>query len=211
VAAERLQVLLVHGLGRTPLSFRTLGRSLRSWGFAPECFGYLAAAERYDRVVGRLARRIDRVAGAGEYALVTHSLGALLARDALARVRCRLPRRVVMLAPPNRLPRMAAVLHRVPPYRWLLGECGTRLASAEFFSGLPSLTVPYTIIAGSAGPRWKWLPLAGTVNDGIVALDETRLRTDDVVLAVPAGHTFIMRHPEVQAMIRWTLGSPAAP
>jgi hypothetical protein len=210
VGAERLRVLLVHGLGRTPLSLHTLARRLREWEFAPECFGYIAAAERYERVVGRLVHRVERVAGGGEYALVTHSLGALLVRDALTRVCCPPPRRVVMLAPPNRLPRMAAVLHRFPPYRWLLGECGARLASAEYFTVLPSLAVPYTIIAGSAGPGWSWLPLAGTVNDGIVALEETRLRPDDAVLTLPVGHTFIMRHPEVQAMIRWALASPAA-
>lgn len=211
MAGERLPVLLVHGLGRTPLSFRSLARRLRHWGFAPEHFGYIAAAECYERVVGRLTRRIERAGAVGDYAMVTHSLGALLVRDALARVHCRLPRRVVMLGPPNRLPRMAARLHRIPPYRWCLGECGARLASPAFFSALPPLTVPYTIIAGSAGPRWKWLPLGGTVNDGIVALEETRLRPEDTVLTVPVGHTFMMRHPEVQAMVRWILGSPTAP
>lgn len=203
-----MRVLLVHGLGRTPLSLRSLAGSLRCWGFEPELFGYLAMAQRYDRVVDRLRRRIERLAAAGEYGLVTHSLGAVLVRDALPRIRGRAPRQVVMLAPPNRLPRTATVLHRFPPYRWLLGECGANLASAEFYARLPGLDAPYTIIAGTGGPGWKWLPLAGTVHDGLVAVEETRLRPGDAPVTLPVGHTFIMRHPEVQAIVRSRLGRP---
>jgi Alpha/beta hydrolase family len=200
-----VRVLLVHGLWRTPLSLRSLARQLRLWGFETELFGYAAIVERYDRIVLRLQRRIERLASSGEYAIVTHSLGAVLARAALARVRGPRPRRVVMLAPPNQPPKMAATLARLPPYRWLLGESGANLARPEFYAGLPSLADRYSIIAGTAGPRRPGLPLGTAVNDGLVTLQETRIGPDDVVLALPAGHTFIMRHPEVQAMIRWLL------
>jgi hypothetical protein len=198
-------VLLVHGLWRTPLSFRSLARQLRHWGFETELFGYAAVVERYERLVLRLQRRIERLAASGEYAIVTHSLGAVLARAALARVRGPRPRRVVMLAPPNQPPKLAATLVRLPPYRWLLGDSGANLAKPEFYAGLPGLQDPYSIIAGTGGPRSRRLPLGLLANDGLVSVEETRIAANDPVFAVPAGHTFIMRHPEVQAMIRWLL------
>jgi hypothetical protein len=203
-----VRVLLVHGLGRTPLSFRSLARQLRRWGMHPELFGYVATVERYDRVVDRLQRRIERLAAGGDYALVTHSLGAILARAALARVGGRRPCRLVMLAPPNQPPRMAALLAGLPPYRWLLGECGSNLSRPEFYAALPPLRDHYSIIAGTAGPRRRVLPLGTAPNDGLVTVEETRTCPGDPVLTLPVGHTFIMRHPEVQAMIRWLLAEP---
>jgi hypothetical protein len=142
---------------------------------------------------------------AENYALVTHSLGAVLVRAALAQVRGPRPRHVVMLAPPNQPPRMAATLARLPPYRWLLGECGANLARPEFYATLPPLPYPYTIVAGTGGPRSRHLPLGTVANDGLVTVEETRMRPREPVLTVPAGHTFIMRNPEVQAMVRWLL------
>lgn len=200
-----MRVLLIHGLWRTPLSLHSLARQLRRWGFETELFGYAAIAERYERIVARLERRIERLAAAGEYALVTHSLGAVLARSALARVQGPRPRQVVMLAPPNRPPKMAATLARLPPYRWLLGECGANLARPEFYAALPTLRDGYSIIAGTAGPRWRLFPLSTMANDGLVTVEETRMIPGEPVLTLRAGHTFIMRNPEVQAMIRWLL------
>jgi hypothetical protein len=206
-----VRVLLVHGLWRTPLSFGPLARELGRWGFETELFGYAAIAERYERIVARLQRRIERLGADGAYAVVTHSLGAVLARAALARVAGPRPRQVVMLAPPNQPPRMAALLARLPPYRWLLGECGANLARPEFYRALPPLRDHYSIIAGTSGPRGSRFPLGTAANDGLVRVDETRILPDDPVLTVPAGHTFIMRHPEVQFMIRWLLTAKVTP
>ena len=167
----------------------------------------MAIVEPYARIVSRLTRRIERLAEGGAYAIVTHSLGAVLARAALADVRGPRPQQVVMLAPPNQPPKMAATFARLPPYRWLLGDSGTNLARPEFYAALPPLRDRYSIIAGTAGPRRPGLPLGRAVNDGLVTVEETRLQPDDPVLTLPAGHTFIMLHPEVQAMIRCLLMS----
>jgi hypothetical protein len=202
-----VRVLLIHGLWRTPLSFHSLARQLRRWGFETELFGYAAFAEGYERIVARLERRIERLAAAGEYALVTHSLGAVLARAALDRVQGPRPRQVVMLAPPNRPPKMAATLAQLPPYRWLLGECGANLARPEFYDALPRLRDRYSIIAGTAGPRWRLFPLGTMANDGLVTVEETRMTPGEPVLTLRTGHTFIMRNPEVQAMTRWLLST----
>ena len=53
-----MQVLLVHGLGRTPLSLVGLALDLRRWGHQPRLLGYVGALERYDAIVRRVRRRL---------------------------------------------------------------------------------------------------------------------------------------------------------
>ncbi|NET08808.1 MAG: alpha/beta hydrolase [Symploca sp. SIO2B6] len=105
-----MDILLIHGLGRTPLSMRFLGRYLEQQGHRTQYFGYAAFAESYDQIVARLCDRLATMTtsnpqdykntlgadGAGMnassrseqtpfvYGIVAHSLGGLLARSALA-------------------------------------------------------------------------------------------------------------------------------
>ncbi|HEX2220787.1 MAG TPA: hypothetical protein VHG35_18455 [Gemmatimonadales bacterium] len=205
-------VLLVHGLWRTPLSFLPLVHRLRAWGYRPEQFGYAAIAQRYDAIVARLTHRLQRLAeGGAPYAAIGHSLGGVLLRSALARVDGTPPAHLIMLGTPNRPPRLARRLGVHWVYRRLLGECGINLTSPEFYAALPVPKVPYTIIAGTAGPRGRWSPAGGELNDGIVAVDETRVRDDDAVVLLPVTHTFMMSDGGVQAAIRAALAPvPAA-
>jgi hypothetical protein len=199
-------VLLVHGLWRTPLSFLSLVHSLRAWGHRPEQFGYAAVAERYDGIVDRLARRLDGLASDGEpYAVIGHSLGGVLLRSALPRLAAPLPEHLVMLGTPNRPPRLARRLGVRWVYRHLTGECGVNLSNEAFYASLPPPLVPYTVVAGTAGPRGRWSPFGDEPNDGIVAVSETPVRDDDVVALRPVTHTFMMNDRGVQAVIAGAL------
>lgn len=200
--ASPLAVLLVHGLWRTPLSFLSLVNRLRAWGHRPEQFGYAAVAERYEAIADRLVRRVQHLAASGEpYAVIGHSLGGVLLRSALPRVAGPQPQHLVMLGSPNRPPRLAKRLGVRWVYRRLMGECGVNLSSELFYAALPPPTVPYTIVAGTAGPRGRWSPFGDEPNDGIVAVSETRVQDDDVVVFLPVTHTFMMRDRAVQAVI----------
>jgi len=203
-----MNLLLVHGLWRTPLSFVLLARRLRAWGYHTEQFGYAAVAQRYDAIVARLVKRLERVAAAGPYAIVGHSLGGVLLRSALAQMTGPPPWHLVLLGTPNRPPRLAHVLCKHWWYRRLMGECGANLASPGFYARLPVPEVPYTIVAGTAGPRAGWTPFAGELNDGIVAVSETRIRDDDSVVALPVTHTFMMNNAAVQRVIQDVLRPP---
>jgi alpha-beta hydrolase superfamily lysophospholipase len=199
-------VLLVHGLWRSPLSFLPLVRRLREWGYRPEQFGYAAVAQPYDAIVARLARRLDQLGGGGvAYSVIGHSLGGVLLRSALARTGGPPPARLIMLATPNRPSRLARRLGGHWAYRRLMGECGLNLISPDFYAALPVPRVPRTIIAGTAGPRGRWSPFGDEPNDGIVAVDETRLSDDDQVMLRPVTHTFMMNDAGVQQVIRQTL------
>jgi hypothetical protein len=57
-----MRALLVHGMGRTPLSMMTLARALRRADIVPTQFGYSAALETVDQIVARLRGRLEATA-----------------------------------------------------------------------------------------------------------------------------------------------------
>ncbi|HEX6105548.1 MAG TPA: alpha/beta fold hydrolase [Gemmatimonadales bacterium] len=201
-----MRVLMVHGLGRTPVSFLRLAHTLRGCGCRTESFPYAAFAETFESIVARLVARIQRMARDPDYAVIGHSLGGVLLRAALPRVRGPLPRHLVMLGTPNRPPRAARLAFGALPFRWIAGECGACLSSPAFYAALPAPAVPYTIIAGTRGLPGRWSPFGGEPNDGLVAVSETRIRETDPVLTLPVSHTFMMSDRRVQAAICLALG-----
>jgi alpha/beta hydrolase family protein len=200
-----MQLLLVHGMGRTPLSLGSLTRFLRREGHRVERLGYVAAIEGFDRIRRRVRTRLERMAQTGKaYAVIGHSLGGLALRAALDGLEPA-PAHVIMLATPHRPPRLARQLHRFWPYRLICGECGQLLAREDFFQQLPPLSVPYTIIAGNTGPRGHRSPFGQDPNDWIVAVEETKVMPADTPTVLPVAHTFMMNNRQVQAAIRRAL------
>lgn len=196
-----MDVLLIHGMGRTPWSMLWLRHRLRADGHRVDLFGYSPTFESLERVTGRLVRRVRRMAGAGSYALVGHSLGTVLIRNALERLQDQPPEICFFLAPPVSASRAAKLCSRFWLYRAATGEMGQLLADEAFMARLP-MPDPVRIYAGTGGPRRNWLPLGGEPNDGVVTLDEARADNPEAVLEVDAIHTFIMNHAAVIADIR---------
>ncbi len=170
-----MRLLLVHGMGRTPLSLARLARYLRREGHHVERVGYVAALESFSRICRRVRHRLEALARRGErYAVIGHSLGGLALRAALGNL-APAPVCLIMLATPNQSPRLARRLQWFWPYRLLTGETGQLLASEKFFLQLPPPPVPYTIIAGNAGPRGRRSPFRDDVNDWLVSVEETKV------------------------------------
>lgn len=184
---------------------------LRGCGFDTDLFGYAAVTQRYEGIMARLLDRLHRLAADGPYAVIGHSLGGVLLRDALPRITGPPPRHLVMLGTPNRPPRLARKLAVHSAYRRLMGECGGNLASPEFFAGLPVPAIPYTIVAGTSGFRGRWSPFGDEANDGVVAVSETRVRDEDEVIVLPVTHTFMMNNARVQAVILQALSAGQKP
>jgi hypothetical protein len=188
--------LLVHGLGRTPVSMFPLAGVVRRAKLTPHFFGYSPALEPLDRILRRLVKTLNRVRPAF---VVTHSLGGVLTRLALPQA-THLPQHLNMLAPPNRPPRAAAYFWRWLPFRLFSGTCGRFLAHAGEYDRLQAPSVPCTVIAGTAGPVGRFSPFGMEPNDGVVSVSETELPGAETVL-VPAWHTWIMAHPQVKARV----------
>lgn len=197
-----MRVLLVHGMGRTPLSMWRLARALRRAGVSTETFGYVAAWQSVELIVGRLRARLESMAD-HEYVVIGHSLGGLLLRAAVASLPAgaRRPQRIIMLATPNHSPQLAQRFEHAWWYRLLNGDAGALLAHESRIAEIPPLDVPCTVIAGTRGINGRFSPFGDSDNDGLVAVAETELAGADEWISLPLRHPFIMNDARVQALV----------
>ncbi|MGD1866884.1 MAG: esterase/lipase family protein, partial [Phormidesmis sp.] len=142
--------------------------------------------------------RLRTLSTLGPYGLVTHSMGGILTRAALTNASFPQPDHVVMLAPPNSSPRAARIANRLPPFRWFANQSGNNMADPDFYTQLPALDCPYTLIAGTLGPTGPLSPFGEEVNDLIVGISEIRMKPEDPIVQVPALHSFLMNREDVQ-------------
>jgi pimeloyl-ACP methyl ester carboxylesterase len=182
--------ILVHGMGRTPVSMALLAHRLRVAGFDTASFGYVPAVEKFASCVQRLRRFIDARAGSRPCVLIGHSLGTVLLRSVLAHL-ARPPAACFFIGPPTSACVLARRFAGFLPYRLITGEMGQLLATQSFLEGVPIPQCPAYIYAGTGGPRWRFYPLGDEPNDGILKVSETRLSGIPLIL-IDAQHTFLM-------------------
>lgn len=180
------------GLWMPGASMHWLSVRLRAAGFAPEILGYRAVADGPALAIARLG---ERLRAEGEADIVAHSLGGLIALQAL----CEEPRlpvaRVVCLGSPLNGSGAAAGMLRWAPAATLLGRSaqllhdGLRLGDRHCWEGRAQVGV----VAGRV-PHGLGALFAGFhgEHDGTVAVAETRVDgiTDHVV--VNASHSGLL-------------------
>lgn len=194
-----MDVVLVHGMGRTPLSMLRLRRRLRRAGHRTILFGYSPTFETLQGASARLAKRVRRRVDTSCYALAGHSLGTVIIRTALAQLQDHPPLACAFLAPPMVACKAARFFSRFWLYRVLTGEMGLLLASEGFMQRLAMPAMSTRIYAGTGGPRIAWLPFGMAPNDGILAVAEATGAFAGEVVEVPSVHTFIMHSKQVAA------------
>ncbi len=189
--------LLIHGLGRTPLSMFPLAGVVRRARLRTHFFGHSCTVEPFDQIVRRLAAVLHRIRPAF---IVAHSLGGILSRFALEQAPQPDLRHLVMLGTPNRPPRLAAYFWKWLPFRVYAGQSGRFLATPAEYARLPVPSHPCTVLAGTAGPVGQLSPFGYEPNDGVVSVSEAEL-TGAALHLVPAWHTWMMAHPQVHARL----------
>jgi pimeloyl-ACP methyl ester carboxylesterase len=191
-------VMLVHGLGRSSSAFAALEDAIRQAGHATANINYPSTRQGIAAHADDVGRIIESFEGVESISFVTHSLGALVVRDLLARDGAwqdRIDvRRIVMIAPPNQGSQLAKRLAAIPAYHWLTGESGQDLAS-EVARSLPVPDAEIGIIAGGRGNRQGFNPMLTGDDDGFVAVSETHLDGMDDFLLVNTTHGLIDDHP----------------
>src|SRR5260370_13941729 len=110
-----MRAILVHGMGRSPLSQLVLARRLCSAGIRVHLFGY-STLRPFATSLKRLVDRVNALDGDEPFILVGHSLGCVLIRASLPHL-LQQPSACFLLAPPNRVPRAARFFGRNPLYR----------------------------------------------------------------------------------------------
>lgn len=206
-----VRIILIHGMGRTSVSLALLSSRLKRAGHDVSSFGYFVSRDALDVIGDRFVEHIAARGGVDQpFAIIGHSLGNIITRTVLPR----LPglTHLVMLAPPNQSPALARRLQNNPIFKALTQDAGRKLADAStFYASLPVPTVPTLIIAGTRGPRFDSSPWEGKTNDGVVAVDETRLEGPAIAhVTVNAVHTLIMNDAEVTRLALEFLASPAS-
>jgi hypothetical protein len=185
-----MRAIIIHGMGRTPLSMCLLAYRLRRAGIKTSLFAYIVTFEQWQGCTKRLNDFIEKSVGEESFVAVTHSLGSVLIRAILPSMQ-RKPSACFFLAPPTQA---CAAARRLAPQRWyrlLTGEMGQFLANQEFMSSLPVPEMPTKIYAGDAGLTGRYSPFEDESNDGVLMVKETLL-PEIALQIVPSLHTFIM-------------------
>lgn len=203
-----LQVLFVHGMGRSPLSGGLLLWLLKRAGLKLRVFGYSVSFDDFAGIRARLVERILQLAVQGDYVLVGHSLGGVLLRAALNDLPpdTRRASHLFLLGSPVRAARLAQRLRNNPVYKIVTRDCGRLLGSAERMAEIGSVAVPTTVVVGVRGLPWPKDPFDGEPNDGVVARSEVCADWAGEEVHVPVGHTFLPASRRVAQLILQRIG-----
>ena len=202
---NRRPVVLLHGLGRTRHSMRRLERTLRARGYDTLNHGYPSRMDDIATLAAGMAHCVAEWADNGPLDFVTHSLGGILVRVAVAAGD--LPRdrigRVVMLGTPNEGSELADLLPAMPVvgplYARVTGPAGLELGTTE--RGVPARLPPVDFEVGVIAGDRSWNPLFSALlrepNDGKVRVDSTRVAGMTDFLVVPHWHPMLVTAPDV--------------
>jgi len=190
-------VVLLHGLGRTPLSMKRIEWSLARADYSVVNVPYSSRRYSIEQLSEKQLPEILGKAAPGNYHkvhFVTHSLGGIILRQYLSNHSVANLGRVVMLAPPNQGSEIVDHLRHNAIGRWALGPGGCQLGTGP--NDLPQrLGVVNFDLGVIAGDRTfnPWLAsfLSGP-NDGKVSVARARVQGMKDFEVVHNSHTWMM-------------------
>jgi triacylglycerol lipase len=194
-------VILLHGLCRTPRSMVKMQRALTRAGYTVWNVDYPSRTapihKLADDAIGKALANC-RQNGATKIDFVTHSLGGILVRSYLARHAVPDLGRVVMLAPPNQGSEVVDKLGRFSPFQWINGPAGNELGTDK--NSVPNqlgpARFPLGIIAGDRSINWINSLLIPGPDDGKVSVQRAKLDGMSDFMVIHTTHPFVMRNEE---------------
>ncbi len=200
-------VVLLHGLGRSPLSMRRLAAALERDGYEVRNLGYSSTRGELEALADSTLGPVFAGSDGRRIHVVTHSMGGIVLRQYLHDhgVPSALGR-VVMLGPPNQGSEIVDRLGDWKLFRWINGPSGVRLGtsleSAPQSLGIWPAEVELGVIAGDR----SWNPIFSSIipgdDDGKVSVERTHLAGETDHATVPASHTWLMWRGAVIEQVR---------
>ena len=198
-------IVLLHGLGRTRWSLWPVAREATKRGHVVHNLGYPSRRAPIEELAENVGHRVSRIAADGAVDVVTHSMGGIVLRAAVAAgvIPGESVRRVVMLAPPNHGSQVADRLKDYAFYRLALGPAGQQIGTGEHSVPLRLPPPPFEvgIIAGRRPNNPFFARVLGDESDGKVTVASAQLDGMRELVVVDRSHTFIMWAPDVLAHI----------
>lgn len=204
-------VILMHGLGRTSASMRSLAEYLSHESFGTTiCLEYASSRDSISQHAAALREVIEGLPTDVRLDFIGHSMGNIVVRHAIGdwqqadklNVLNRIEH-VVMLGPPNQGASIARQLARTGVFGWFAGEGALELGKKwhELEVKLATPPCPFGIIAGRLSEKSISNPLVDGASDFVVSVEETKLEGAADFLEVPVLHSFLMDSPEVQLAV----------
>ncbi len=196
LATDRELVVLVHGLAASRSMLRPLEMQLQRSGYETLNWGYPSIRGDIESVAQALQLNLRQVCedvNVDRVHLVTHSMGSIIARIALANVEFTRLGRVVMLAPPHGGSHVATRLAK-----WL----------GWLFKPLPQLADPRDSFVNTlVEPIGHEIGIIAAARDRVVRIESTRLAQQSDHIVVDTGHSSMLIRKEVWRLIESFLRS----
>ena len=197
-------VVLLHGLGRTPLSMLPLNFALDRAGYRTVNQGYPSLAHPIEELaathIPAALARCEVPPGTPVH-FVAHSMGGILVRQFLQENRLPDGSRMVMLGAPNH---GSELIDKFADMAWfsVMGPAALQLGTdtESLPANLASVDLEIGIIAGTGTGLDAMILQAAPLpepNDGKVSVASARLPEMQDFLAIDESHTFMLANPQV--------------
>lgn len=203
-------VILIHGLGRSHLSFLKMAKQLKNKGYLVYNASYPSTKQKIqDSSESYINQALESLSAQkiSKIHFVTHSLGGILVRYYLSKHEINNLGKIVMLAPPNKGSHIAQAYHDKFWFKWATGPAGQQLLVEDnpFLDGLEPIETEVAVLMGnrSLEPWFNHVfnDLDHLEHDGKVSIESAKLDNMSKFEIIDTAHTMIMNNPKVMSQV----------